>query len=130
MRQIFTSQRLENVEGVAKMLEDAGIAIKVSDGRTWRGASRRGFSYNEKSKNTAPLPAVWVLKSEDFKRARELLHEGGLLEATRDPSFLPESLRFNDDKPNPAGRTLRIKLVLLGLIAAAASLTLFKVFLR
>ena len=31
MRQVFTSPRLENVEGVAKLLTDANIEIKVSD---------------------------------------------------------------------------------------------------
>ncbi len=129
MRQIFTSPRLENVEGVAKLLEDAGIAIKITDGRTWKGTSRRGFSYNQSSKTPTIMPAVWVLKPDDFKQAREILHDAGLLEATRDASYLPESLQFRNDKPSPASRLLRIKLVLLGLIAAASGLLLAKIFL-
>lgn len=130
MRQIFTSPRLENVEGVAKMLEDEGIATKITGGRSWKGVSRRGFSYNDKSRGENADPAVWVLKPDDFKRARELLHHGSLLEATRDTSYLPENLQFRDTSASPGKRMLRIKLVLLALIAGAAALTLSKVFLR
>lgn len=130
MRQIFTSQRLENVEGVAKLLADAGIAHKITDGRTWKGNSRRSFSYSERNKNNPTPPAVWVLKPDDFKQAREILHGAGLLEATRDESYLPETLRFSEPKASPQSRMLRIKLVLLALIAGASALVMLRVFLR
>ena len=44
MRQIFTSQRLETVEGVARLLEDAGIAVYISQARSYRGRRRGQFS--------------------------------------------------------------------------------------
>ena len=35
MRQVFSSPRLENVEQVARLLEDAGIETRITDG--WVG---------------------------------------------------------------------------------------------
>ena len=49
MRQVFTSVRLENVENVERLLNDAGITTKITGGRTWKGRSRREFSYSDKN---------------------------------------------------------------------------------
>ena len=43
MRQVFTSPRLENVEGVAQLLRDAGVEIKVTDARSYKKVSRREY---------------------------------------------------------------------------------------
>ena len=51
MRQIFTSQRLETVEGVARLLEEAGIGTYISHPRSYRSKRRGQFSYSE------PVPA-------------------------------------------------------------------------
>jgi len=82
MRQIFTSQRMETVEGVAKMLTDAGIDVHVANARSYRGQRNSQFRYTE------PLPkglqpSVWIRHPEDQPRAREILREAGLLETTR-----------------------------------------------
>ena len=73
MRQVFTSVRLENVERVEKMLNDAGIATKVNQGRSWKGVSRREFSYSNKNHDPSQQPSLWVISPEDFKKAREIL---------------------------------------------------------
>lgn len=77
MRQVFTSQRIENVEGVARMLEDAGVQVRITNARSFRGAIRGNFSYREQARR-GPQPEVWVLRSEDYPRARQLLREAGL----------------------------------------------------
>ena len=129
MRQVFTSTRLENVEGVAKMLGEHGIETKITQGRSWKGNSRREFSYSAKHHDEAQQPAVWVLKSEDFKEARELLHEGGLLASTRETSYLPENLQFRDaTRPDAARRVSRIRMALLAGVAIAAGWMLFRMF--
>ncbi|UWX03642.1 hypothetical protein H1235_12320 [Pseudoxanthomonas sp. NC8] len=90
MRQIFTSQRLETVEGVAGMLEEAGIPVHVSQPRSYHSRRRGQFSYSE----PAPMnqqPAVWVRIPEDQPRARELLRQAGLLATTRSYSGLPHA---------------------------------------
>ena len=129
MRQVFTSTRLENVEGVAKMLGEHGIETKITQGRSWKGNSRREFSYSAKHHDETQQPAVWVLKSEDFKLARELLHEGGLLASTRETSYLPEKLQFRDSaKPDAGRRVSRIRMALLAGVAIAAGWMMFRMF--
>ena len=89
MRQVFSSARIENVEAVARMLEDAGIETRISNGRSYRGAIRGNFSYRD-GMSTAPRPAVWVIRSDQQPKARGMLRDAGLLQATqRGDSFLP-----------------------------------------
>ena len=82
MRQVFSSQRIETVEGVAKLLTDAGIAVHISNGRSYQSKRSGQFSYTEPVKAQLQ-PAVWVRHAEDQPRARELLRQAGLLETTR-----------------------------------------------
>lgn len=127
MRQVFTSVRLENVESVERMLNEAGIATKISQGRSWKGVSRREFSYSNKNHDASQQPALWVLKPEDFKRAREILHEAGLLEATRESSYVPEALNFRGPAPSgPQARMARIRMVLLAMVALGGGLLLLR----
>ncbi len=122
MRQVFTSVRLENVEGVERMLNDAGIVTKITGGRSWKGVSRREFSYSAKNHDSGNQPALWVIKSDDFKRAREILHDAGLLEATRDNSYLPENLSFREmPAVSPAVRISRVRMALLFIVVIAGA---------
>ncbi|PZO10029.1 MAG: pathogenicity-like protein [Lysobacteraceae bacterium] len=122
MRQVFTSVRLENVEQVEKMLNDAGIATKVNQGRSWKGVSRREFSYSDKNHDPGQQPSLWVIKPEDFKQAREILHDAGLLEATRDASYLPEHLQFDASrKADPLTKVSRLRMALLFIVALVAA---------
>ncbi|NLA68528.1 MAG: DUF2007 domain-containing protein [Gammaproteobacteria bacterium] len=90
MRQVFSSARIENVEAVARMLEDAGIEVRISNGRSYRGAIRGNFSYRD-GVDGRPRPAVWVIRSDQQPEARRMLREAGLLQETtvRGDSFLP-----------------------------------------
>lgn len=128
MRQVFSSPRLENAERVARMLEDAGIQTRLTHGRSYRGGLRGNFSYREGA-DSKPLPAVWVVRSEDQPRARALLREQGLLDSTRgDTGYrLPT---FRSDAPEAvedAGRKrlLRMKLGLLAVIALVLGMAWF-----
>ena len=90
MRQLFSSPRIENVEAVARMLEEAGIEIRISNGRSYRGAIRGNFSYRDDGAS-GPRPAVWVLRADQQPEARRILREAGLLRDApiRGESFLP-----------------------------------------
>ena len=126
MRQVFSSPRIENVEGVAKYLEEAGIEVRITNGRGWRGAIRGNFSYRE-GERKGPAPAVWVVRSEDSPRARAMLREAGLLRDPRTPldSYLPQSAhergigRGGDPRRR---RPLLLKLGVLVLIGVAIGL--------
>ena len=90
MRQVFSSPRIENVEAVARMLEEADIEVRISNGRSYRGAIRGNFSYRDDSSRGA-RPAVWVIRSDQQPEARRILREAGLLQElpVRNESFLP-----------------------------------------
>lgn len=125
MRQVFSSQRLENVEAVAELLRKEGIEVKIENGRGWRGHRRGNFSYDQR-KPLGSMPSVWIIRAEDQPRGRQLLRELGLLESSRDPgaSYLPPNRQ--DDKPRGGGTNAkRIKLGLLALIAVGIALIAF-----
>jgi hypothetical protein len=89
MRQVFTSPRLENVERVAELLKEHGVDARITNGRSYRGNRRGNFSYRDTAKE-GPQPAVWVVRSEDQPKARELLRAIGLLDSGRSPTrYLP-----------------------------------------
>lgn len=124
MRQVFASPRLENVEGVARLLGEQGVEVRITDGRSWRGAIRGNFSYRDDKRSSARWPAVWIVNAEDQPLARELLRGAGLLDSTRTPldSYLSRDARDEDAKPRRSGR---LKLALLAAIAIAVALGSF-----
>jgi hypothetical protein len=130
MRQVFSSPRIENVEGVAKLLEDAGIEVRITNGRSYRSAIRGNFSYRD-SPDAGPRPAVWIVKSEDQPRARQLLREAGLLHTAAGPmpmdSYIPETPHLNRERVVIAAptsrRASRIRYGLLAGIALMVVLT-------
>ncbi len=82
MRKIFTSQRVENAEGVAALLREAGIEVRITNGRSYQSRRRGQFSYLDK-KDDSQLPTVWVVRADDQPRAREILRDARLLDTTR-----------------------------------------------
>ena len=124
MRRIFASPRLENVEGVARLLEEHGIEVRITDGRSYRGAIRGNFSYRDDARE-GPEPAVWIVNAEDQPRARELMRGAGLLDSTRAPqdSYLPAG--DDDADAKPGKRSGRLKLALLAAIAVAVAVGSF-----
>lgn len=126
MRQVFSSPRLENVERVAKLLRDAGIDTRITHGRSYKGNLRGGFSYRDHTR-TDPVPAVWIVKSEDQPAARAILRGSGLLDSTRIetgyslPAFRSEEPVAPDDLARK--RAFRLKVGLLLVIAMVIALT-------
>lgn len=125
MRQVFTSARLENVEHVAKLLRDAGIEVRITDGRSYKGGIRGNFSYRDAD---GPKPAVWIVRSEDQPRARAMLREAGLMDSSRNAADSYVAMSFRGTNPDPGRRSdpqrraLRMKLGLLAVIAAVMAL--------
>ncbi|HVQ33769.1 MAG TPA: hypothetical protein VMS49_07495, partial [Lysobacter sp.] len=126
MRQVFSSPRLENVEGIAKMLEDNGIEVRITHGRSYKGGWGGRRTYRDSA--GGPIPAVWVLRSEDQPKARQLLREAGLFDSTRagSDSFLPPLVHSGEIEvratPAPQKRAFRYKIALLIAIVVAVGL--------
>lgn len=125
MRQVFSSPRIENVEAVARMLEDAGIEVRVNNGRSYRGAIRGNFSYREEG-GGGPRPSVWVIRSDQQPEARRILREAGLLQSpVRGDSFLPGAPASSTQAAaQPARGAGRFRYGLLLAVAVTAALAL------
>lgn len=127
MRQVFSSRRIENVEAVAHLLEEAGIQTHIQNGRGWRGAIRGNFSYSAGAQQP-PAPSVWVVRSDQQAQARRLLREAGLWqpESSSTNGFIPPTMHGDGGSAKPGGgppmaRRIRFGLLaLIGLALAAA----------
>ena len=124
MRMLFTSTRLENVELVQNLFVEAGIATKVIGGRSYKNYSRREFSYNEnKAVAAEQQPQLWVLHADDYRKAREILLEQGLLETQQKQSFLPERAK---QKPQPANTIEKLNKTRMLLLAITMALIIYQ----
>lgn len=116
MRQVFSSPRLENVERVAKLLRDAGIETRITHGRSYKGNLRGEFSYRDHARSE-PIPAVWVVKSEDQPKAREILRSAGLLDSTRvQTAYALPVFRSQDAESVPDPVRRRAFMIKMGLL--------------
>ena len=131
MRQVFSSPRLENVERVAALLREAGIETRVTQARSYKGGLRGNFSYRDHVR-TDPVPAVWVVRSEDQPAAREILRDAGLLDSTRvDTGYTLPMFRTDaaEIAESPARkRAFRLKAGLLLVIAVVLVLAFLSQF--
>ena len=127
MRQVFTSLRIETVEGVARLLQEHGIEVYLANGRSYHSKRGGQFSYAEPMK-LKQQPSVWVRHAEDQPRARELLREAGLLASTRPGQSDPLAFAPVDAAEGPGRRTLawRIRIGLLIAVAIATLVTVFR----
>ena len=127
MRQIFNSQRVETVEGVAKLLREAGIEVRITNGRSYHSKRGSQFSYLDTSKATTH-PTLWVVHANDQPRAREILRDARLLETTRRDHPTAE-FAFRDQVAETAPSrnwAWRLRIGLLLLIAAVAMVVVLR----
>ena len=136
MRQIFSSQRVENVERLAEVMREHGIEVQITNGRGYMSGRRRTFSYRD-SVNRRNLPAVWVVRADDQPRARELLREIGMpgapttrpitdsyLASSSVPGLAPETPAV----PPARQKIMRYRRILLIVIAILAAMVLVRTF--
>ena len=126
MRKIFSSQRVENAEGVANLLREAGIEVRITNGRSYQSRRRGQFSYLDK-KDDSQLPTVWVVRADDQPRAREILRDARLLDTTRRDHPVAE-YAFRDPPAASGSRSWawRIRIALLLVIAAVALVVMLR----
>ncbi|HRN63066.1 MAG TPA: hypothetical protein PK743_01775 [Luteimonas sp.] len=122
MRQVFSSARFENVQAVARLLEVEGIEVRIENGQHYRRSIRGNFSYREGVGNPVRA-AVWVVRSDDQPRARQLLRVAGLLEASpaNAASFLPTT----GHAARAVSPVRRARMVLGLIVVAAVALALW-----
>lgn len=131
MRMMFTSARTENVERVQVLFTESGIETKMTGGRSYKTYSRRGFTYNDRQQNQAePQAQLWVIRADDYRKAREILLEQGLLDIQKAHSYLPETMNAPKIKSSPANKSLKIKLLLLAIIGGMSGLLILQMMSR
>jgi len=122
MRKVFSSQRVETVEGVARLLRQAGIEVRIRNGRSWQGKRGGQFSYLDQSDGSS-YPAVWVVRADDQVHARQLLRQARLLDSTRPSVLSSQATAISVDPFIRQRRSWKLRVMLLALISLGALLT-------
>ncbi len=124
MRQIYTSQRQENIDRVVALMSENAIETVVTNRSNWNRPSYQRFSYSGGAGDRERWPQVWISRADDYTRARELLLGLGIepairhadeLAAVRNPSPVVK-------RRNTEARVRRI--VLIAVVAAFAMVVL------
>jgi hypothetical protein len=119
MRQVFASPRIENVERVVALFNEAGIETRLTNRRVYSGHDFRGPSYSGKQDQSS-WPAVWIVKAEDQPRARAILRDIGIAPATRFADELAQARKPKTEKSHVRlGGKLRIALIATILVLIA-----------
>ena len=120
MRQIYSSPRQANIERVVQLMAEHGIQTSVSNRRAYQGSDWKRFSYTARG-DREEWPQVWVVRSEDQTRARQVLRDAGLEPATRFADELAAARSVGDTTRHKQA-SVRIKLVVFALIAGVIAL--------
>lgn len=83
MRQIYTSPHTENIDQLATLLTEHGIANSIQNRSKWKRPSYHRFSYTIQREARDQWPQVWIESADDYTRARTLLRDLGLEPAIR-----------------------------------------------
>lgn len=122
MREVYRSLRVEQVEGAATLLNEAGIETSIQNGRSYKGGRRRSFSYRE-TPDSPKAAVLYVTHNSDLPEARRLLREAGLMEQGQRESFLPPELQLAQREERKRGiDPRRIRTVLLMMMAIIVAL--------
>ena len=125
MREVYRSLRVEQVEGAAKLLNEAGIETSIQNGRSYKGGRRRTFSYRD-TPDSAKAAVLYVTHNGDLPEARRLLREAGLMEPGQRESYLSPELQISQREPQKKGLDIaRIRTVLLMMIVIIIGLFTF-----
>lgn len=116
MRQIYSSQRLENVDKVEAMMQEVGIETYVSGRDKLRRDRRRRFSYTDRGQQ-GEWPAVWVVNADDLPKARDIMREAGLMGSTR-PEYSPAAMPARVETPESWASRIRRGLLVLVVVTA------------
>ncbi len=126
MRQIYTSQRLENVDRVIALLEEVGIATHVTNRSSYRNGDYKRFSYADRREHHQ-WPAVWIVRAEDQVQARKVLREAGLEPATRYADELALSRRTTNPLRHET-QAVRGRLIVLTALTGSVLLLMLHYF--
>ncbi|MHC1479681.1 putative signal transducing protein [Frateuria aurantia] len=121
MRQIYTSPRPENAERLSALFTEHGIENRIQNSSRWNRPSYERASYSRQHTERDSWPQVWVVRPDDYTRARELLNELGLEQGTRFAAELAQLRRApgggRADVPQRARRIALLAIAAIFVIA-------------
>jgi hypothetical protein len=124
MRQIYTSQRQENIDRVVALMSENAIETVVTNRSNWNRPSYQRFSYSESTENREAWPQVWISRADDYTRARELLLSLGIEPVIRHADELAAA-RGTSPAIKRRHTEIRVRrIVLIAVVAAIAMVVL------
>jgi hypothetical protein len=124
MRQLYTSPRSENIDRVAALLADNGIACTIENRSNYRKPSYQRFSYSQRSENRDNWAQVWVTRADDYTRARALLKELGIEPVVRHGEELALARNATPEMKRQGVATRMRRIVMLAVAGAFVVLML------
>jgi hypothetical protein len=124
MRQIYTSQRQENIDRVVALMNEHAIEARVTNRSNWNRPSYQRFSYSERTDDRETWPQVWIVSADDYTRARELLRSIGIEPVIRHADELA-AVRNPSPTYRRRGTVVRVRrIVMVAVVAACAMVVL------
>jgi hypothetical protein len=124
MRQIYTSQRQENIDRVVALMSEHAIETMVTNRSNWNRPGYQRFSYSERTDNREAWPQVWISRADDYTRARELMRSIGIEPVIRHADELA-AVRNPTPTIQRRGTVVRVRrIVMIAVIAACAMVVL------
>jgi ferric-dicitrate binding protein FerR (iron transport regulator) len=99
MRQIYTSPRAENIDRVAALMAEHGIAANIANRSNYRRPTYQRFSYSQQNADRDSWAQVWIEHADDYTKARELLRGLGI-----EPLIRHSEELANARNPSPLAR--------------------------
>lgn len=99
MRQLYTSPRQENVDRVQALLGEHGIEAKITNRSRYNRPTYQRFSYSQRLDDRQSWAEVWVVRADDYTRARSLLRDVGI----------EPSVRFGDELAAARGQAPQLR---------------------
>lgn len=124
MRQIYTSQRQENIDRVVALMNEHAIETTVANRSNWKRPGYQRFSYSERMDGSEAWPQVWISRADDYTRARELLRGIGIEPVIRHADELA-AVRNPTPTNRRRGTVVRVRrIVMVAVVAACAMVVL------
>lgn len=121
MRKIYASPRMQNIDQLVAVMNEHGIATKVTNRRVYDRSSYVNFSYARPGSSES-WPTVWVVHANDHTRARELMREIGIEPPVRYAEELAE-YRARGSGTHSAGRIAgKVRTVALAALVVAMAI--------
>jgi hypothetical protein len=124
MRQLYTSPRQENIDRVAAMLTEQGIACTIENRSNYRRQTYQRFSYSQRNEDRDNWAQVWVTRADDYTRARALLKELGIEPVVRHGEELALARNPTPDMKRQSTATRIRRIVMLAVAGAFVVLML------